>query len=458
MLTCIIITSLSILTLANYQKKDVDICVTLGMIKGDNSVITDDYLGTNLTRLQAAIMVLRLRGLEDDAIAYNSQETFHDANQITWTDGQAILAYLANHREIGFYGDEQGNFNPTDYMTTQGFYKVMLTALGYEQGVDFTWNEVATFAEGLGFSKTSKDTLTIADVAGIVVKALKTKNKEGVLLVDALIASGDIDKTDIVESGLIDASISILASETKEKDLKREKEALSDEELFNQPDIEKLLSIDLVSIENGIVYVNEESSYDDAVRHHKPESQYIDNVNSLLYRLIRSRFENSNARNSFTRVKYVVNNTYGNGTKSTCIFAGLTTTYKSSYPQFGFIFEEQNLDKDYNPYDAPIILDVNRLIDWTSSVDSKSDVIIDKYYIKMLENDLEALFGELGSEICKFIVDEYNYSIKVRGQFIRGEIAQDETAFEHSKKVGNMTVYSRFLSNIFDLKFYFKEN
>ncbi|MGE5677585.1 MAG: esterase, partial [Pseudomonadota bacterium] len=54
---------------------------TLGVLKGDTSAgVTSDYLAKTTTRMQAAIMYLRLKGLEDEALAFTGTANFADAN------------------------------------------------------------------------------------------------------------------------------------------------------------------------------------------------------------------------------------------------------------------------------------------------------------------------------------------------------------------------------------------
>src|SRR5690554_3006448 len=46
-------------------RTDVEIAGELGLLIGDGNGLTDEYLAKPTTRLQAAIMFLRLKGLED---------------------------------------------------------------------------------------------------------------------------------------------------------------------------------------------------------------------------------------------------------------------------------------------------------------------------------------------------------------------------------------------------------
>src|SRR5690606_463303 len=123
------------------------------------------------TRMQAAIMFLRLKGLEAEAKAFTGEANFADGN-IAWAEGANILAYLKANPQLGWQGDGV-NFNPDKTITAQEYYKVMLEALGYKQTTttpvevigDFAWADVMTFAASKGLTK-------VADVTNFTVNDL----------------------------------------------------------------------------------------------------------------------------------------------------------------------------------------------------------------------------------------------------------------------------------------------
>ncbi|GMQ57094.1 hypothetical protein AN1V17_14890 [Vallitalea sediminicola] len=183
---------------------DVQIVELLGMLKGDNDGVTEEYLAKRTTRLQAAIMFLRLKGLENEAKQYRGKETFVDSNDITWLEGKAIMAYLKANPHLGWQGNTKGEFNPRDVVSAQEYCKVMLSALGYEHGVDFEWNEVFKFAESKGLTKASSiQTFTNRDIASLTVEALKANNNKGNKLVDELVSANIIDSSIAEQCGLL---------------------------------------------------------------------------------------------------------------------------------------------------------------------------------------------------------------------------------------------------------------
>jgi hypothetical protein len=189
-------------------KTDAEICTDLGVLQGDGSGVTDEYLAKGTTRLQAAILHLRLIGLEAEALAFTGTETFADADVLTWEGGKAILAYLKANPELGWLGDGT-NFDPNSAATAQMLYKVMLTALGYEVGTDFEYAGTVTFADGVGLNlKADDEEISNEDTATILVEALKADLKDGsATLVASLVASGMIDLADAEAAGLIEVAL-----------------------------------------------------------------------------------------------------------------------------------------------------------------------------------------------------------------------------------------------------------
>jgi len=177
---------------------------TLGLLVGEGSGVTAEYLAKTPTRLQAAIISLRLRGLEDEAKAFEGTENFPDAGDIAWAEGKAIAAYLFANPELGWIGDGEG-LKPNEPISAQAYVKVMLEALGYAQGVDFEWADVFTFAATVGLEDLSADTvMTNEHLAVGSVEALAATNADGEVLVDVLVAAGAIDEADAVAAGLVE--------------------------------------------------------------------------------------------------------------------------------------------------------------------------------------------------------------------------------------------------------------
>ena len=121
------------------------VCRDLGILKGNTGVVDNAYLETRPSRLQSAIMFLRLKGLENDALSYTGGNNFKDAGAVAWKEGRNVLSYLKDHPELGWIGDGV-NFLPYNPIDSKAYYKVLLESLGYKQKIDgdgdFAWSSV----------------------------------------------------------------------------------------------------------------------------------------------------------------------------------------------------------------------------------------------------------------------------------------------------------------------------
>ncbi|NOU95336.1 hypothetical protein GC093_19200 [Paenibacillus sp. LMG 31456] len=175
-------------------KTDVQIVADLGVLQGDGSGVSDAYLAKSTTRLQAAILFLRLKGLEATAASFTGKENFTDAGLVS--DGnKAILAYLKANPQLGWSGTGNGKFEPAGQITAQQYYKVLLESLGYKQDSDFTYDKTVSFSGGLGLSQVANaGSLRNGHIATATVEALKVKVKGGSkTLLDTLVEQKVVD-------------------------------------------------------------------------------------------------------------------------------------------------------------------------------------------------------------------------------------------------------------------------
>lgn len=181
-------------------QSETDIAGDLGILQGEGNGLTAEYLNKSTNRLQAAVMSLRLHGLEAEALAYKGTSSFKDVSGVS-TANQAILGYLSMHPELGWQGTDDHSFNPLGSVTAQQFYKVLLESLGYKQGMDFEYANVFDFAAKHGLSKlaTVKDFKNL-HMATATLEALKEpmKGMAGTLAVD-LAGKGKLDKSKLDE-------------------------------------------------------------------------------------------------------------------------------------------------------------------------------------------------------------------------------------------------------------------
>lgn len=160
-------------------KTDAETAVELGLLIGDGSGVNTSYLAKRTTRLQAAIISLRLHGHLQDALSFTGTTNFSDAGNVSKAN-QAVLAYLKNHPEYGWSGKGTGKFEPSEIISSQQLYKVLLEIIGFQAGKEFTYAETESFAATKGLGQIAgASTLTNAYVATALVEALTVTTPHG---------------------------------------------------------------------------------------------------------------------------------------------------------------------------------------------------------------------------------------------------------------------------------------
>lgn len=149
----------------------------LGVLKGDAK--GDLMLGAALKRQDAVIMLSRLMGEEDVAINFpvDDKDNYPDVTDSFYN------GYLAWAKANGtFIGNAEGNFRFNESITTQEYAKVLLTALGYKQDVDFTWEETIAKAKELGLVADDASGIVVRGaIAVMTINSLSVKMKDGTM-------------------------------------------------------------------------------------------------------------------------------------------------------------------------------------------------------------------------------------------------------------------------------------
>lgn len=166
----------------------------LGILIGSGSGITDEYLDRPALRIDAAILTLKLKGLIGHAESYEGELNFKDSDEALSEYSKTIMGYLKANPELGFVG-YQDRFDPNAPVTDMMVYKVMLTILEYNQGIEFEWPE--TLAAAKYFADMTiiagKGELSIRDLADAIIEALDAEIKNrGILLIQQLVNDGVI--------------------------------------------------------------------------------------------------------------------------------------------------------------------------------------------------------------------------------------------------------------------------
>jgi len=174
---------------------DLHILERMGMLIGEGDGITEEYLKKVPTRVQAAVMILRLNGVDKEAEAFTGTDNFADSDQEPWA--LPYLAYLKAHPELGLIGTGDNMFQPTANIDAQAYAKILLTALGYEYNVDFTWDGTLAFAKEKGIAVAENAEFTVNDLAVMTESILDLNCKDGTSYFKKLILERDNVKNDV---------------------------------------------------------------------------------------------------------------------------------------------------------------------------------------------------------------------------------------------------------------------
>ena len=90
-------------------------------------------------RQEALVMLIRLLGEEQAALAFDPVSPFNDLTN--WVDGQRYIAYAYRMRYTN--GMSATTFGPTLEGTLEQYLTFVLRSLGYQDGVDFLWDSTS---------------------------------------------------------------------------------------------------------------------------------------------------------------------------------------------------------------------------------------------------------------------------------------------------------------------------
>ena len=148
-------------------------------------------LDNNPTRIQGLVMLIRLLGLEDEALAHDENSPFTD---LGW--GKNYVAYAYDNGLTQGTGDT--TFSPNDALDAKSYVTFLLRALNYDDAAgDFTWKEALSFAASCGMmtadaaEKLSGVTINRGDMVDLSYAALTCKQADSAeTLAERLCADG----------------------------------------------------------------------------------------------------------------------------------------------------------------------------------------------------------------------------------------------------------------------------
>ncbi len=190
-LTAVFLTFNSTVTAAQNEKY-ADILFKAGLFKGtDNGYELD----STLTREQAATMLVRLLGEEENIKNENYSPRFSDVAEERWSYQYVMYCY---ENEIT-RGTSDNTFSPDKQISAEEFITLVLRLLGYTECEPETAYEEAV-VNGLINSEAakqmySKKQFTRDDMVYVAYRSLKTKTSDGVLLARKLEEQGVLEKS-----------------------------------------------------------------------------------------------------------------------------------------------------------------------------------------------------------------------------------------------------------------------
>ena len=149
------------------------------------------------TRTEALVMFLRILGREPAALASTAANPFTDV-----PDWAARYAAYANAEGL-VQGVGEGRYDGSRQVSAQDYVTLLLRALGFREGSDFTWATALDDAVRLGLLSAGERQLlaqtafTRAQMAWVSWRALMTPNASGKLLLCVLRDAGVVTRAQI---------------------------------------------------------------------------------------------------------------------------------------------------------------------------------------------------------------------------------------------------------------------
>ena len=166
----------------------------LGLFRGGNGGFE---LNRAATRTEALVMFLRILGREPAALASTAANPFTDV-----PDWAARYAAYANAEGL-VQGVGEGRYDGSRQVSAQDYVTLLLRALGFREGSDFTWATALDDAVRLGLLSAGERQLlaqtafTRAQMAWVSWRALMTPNASGKLLLCVLRDAGVVTRAQI---------------------------------------------------------------------------------------------------------------------------------------------------------------------------------------------------------------------------------------------------------------------
>ena len=163
----------------------------IGMFRGTG---TGFELDRAPTRAEAAIMLVRLYGAEEEAAAdYTAGKIQHPFKDVPSFAAPHVAWLYEKELTKGMSAD---TFGASSACIVRDYTTFLLRALGYQDGTDFAYADAETFADEKGFYdwEIIDWPFTRGNLAALTYQALATDTKDGdTWLLESLVESGAVD-------------------------------------------------------------------------------------------------------------------------------------------------------------------------------------------------------------------------------------------------------------------------
>lgn len=163
------------------QQSDADLLRTLGLFQGTEA---GDALDQNMTRAEAAVMLVRLYGAADEMAAQTYPTPFTDLSD--WS--KPYVSWLYQHGLT--HGTSPTTYSPNAPITKESYVLFLGRALGYSD------NQTATgksFVSAADYQSALGRPLTRGEAVSLTVDALFSTTSSGIAFSDQLIEQGAMD-------------------------------------------------------------------------------------------------------------------------------------------------------------------------------------------------------------------------------------------------------------------------
>lgn len=192
------------------EKSTQEKAVVLGNLKIISGVNGEYYLDNQLRRSEAATFIVRMVGKGEHV---NRNKSLYSSTPYSDVpSGEWYAPFIGYCYQNGLVLENSGQFRPLDFITEKEFLALVLMALDYRLGIDFTLDTAFDQARDAGLislseyiaSVSSNPTVTRGRAVEIMYKALTTecRDKDKILL-QKMIDEGVVTRLEAMAMGLI---------------------------------------------------------------------------------------------------------------------------------------------------------------------------------------------------------------------------------------------------------------